>query len=195
MIENVLTQNKVSLQLKITIKTLISASIIAMAVLLPQLVHIFVGASGGAKLLPMYLPVLLGGCLLGVAWGVGIGILSPIVSFLITLIIGTPMPTLDRLPFMVVELGVIALVCGLFSKKIMQNSMFAFLAVLLSFIVGRSAFMILVCIFQSVSTLTISMVWGQIQTGFLAVVVQSLIVPIFVIGLKYLIIKNNINNK
>ncbi len=191
MIENVLTQKKVSLQFKIAIKTLISTSIIAMAVFLPQIVHIFVGASGGVKLLPMYLPVLLGGCLLGVTWGVGIGILAPIISYLITLIIGAPMPTLDRLPFMVVELAVIALVCGLFSKKIMKNSLFAFLAILLSFIAGRSVFMILVCIFQSVSTLAISVVWRQIQSGFLAVIIQSLIVPVFVIGFKYLISKDN----
>ena len=43
MIENVLTRNGVSFRMKITVKSLISAGIIALAVILPQLVHLFAG--------------------------------------------------------------------------------------------------------------------------------------------------------
>ena len=65
MLENALTKKGYSLKLKITIKSLVSLGIIALAVALPQIVHAILGAPGGVQWLPMYLPVLLGGCLLG----------------------------------------------------------------------------------------------------------------------------------
>ena len=74
MIESILVKKNVSLKAKITIKSLISAGVVAFAVLLPQLVHIWAGSAGGVQWLPMYLPVLLGACLLGVWWGLGVGI-------------------------------------------------------------------------------------------------------------------------
>ena len=90
MVEAFLASKNASLKLKITVKGAISVAVTALAVILPQIVHFALGASGGARWLPMYLPVLLGGCLLGWRWGLGIGVLSPLVSFLITLAIGNP---------------------------------------------------------------------------------------------------------
>ena len=58
MIESVLTRKNVNVKTKITVKSLLAAGIVALAVLLPQLVHIAAGAQGGAQWLPMYLPVL-----------------------------------------------------------------------------------------------------------------------------------------
>lgn len=121
MIESILVSKNVQTKTKITIKTLISVGLIVLAVGLPQLVHLVAGAQGGMTWLPMYLPVLIGGCLLGTWWGLGIGIASPIISFLITYAAGSPMPALERLPFMVLELAVFAGVTGLFSKKIATN--------------------------------------------------------------------------
>ena len=65
MLESVLARRGASLKVKITVKSLVALGVVALAVLLPQLVHLAAGASGGVRLLPMYLPVLLGGCLLG----------------------------------------------------------------------------------------------------------------------------------
>ena len=117
MVESALTKRKISFRLKITVKSLISAGIIALAVILPQFVHLFAGAQGGVRWLPMYLPVLLGGCLLGWSWGLGIGVLSPLTSFFITSAFGNPMPIAARLPFMMIELAIFAGISGLFSKK------------------------------------------------------------------------------
>lgn len=47
MIENVLVRKNLSLKVKITVKSLISAGIIALAVILPQLVHLALGQPGG----------------------------------------------------------------------------------------------------------------------------------------------------
>ena len=187
MIENVLVRKNLSFKMKVTVKSIISAGIIALAVILPQLVHLVAGQAGGVQWLPMYLPVLLGGCLLGWTWGLGIGIASPIVSFLITLAFGNPMPALARLPFMVAELAVFAAISGLFTKKIAQNGWLAFPAVILAQVAGRTVFMLSVLIFQSVTPFTPAVIWSQIQTGLLGMVLQAVIVPFIVMGLKLLL--------
>ena len=189
MIEKALTQRKASLSVKITVKTAISAGLIALAVILPQIAHLAVGAKAGVLLLPMYLPVLLAGCLLGPAWGLGVGMLAPVASYLITSAFGNPMPALARLPFMVAELGVFALVSGLFTKKIEENALAAFPAVLFAEITGRAFFLAAVAVFRKVSPFTPQMIWGQIQTGFLGLILQAAIVPLIVIGLRKLLLK------
>ena len=190
MIEGVLTKRNVSFKLKITVKGLICAGLIALAVALPQLVHLVSGQAGGVQWLPMYAPVLVGACLLGWAWGLGIGIASPVVSFLITLAAGDPMPALARLPFMIAELAVFAAVSGLFTKKIAANGWMAFPAVLLAQVAGRGTFMLLVLVFQSVTPFTPAVIWSQIQTGLLGLVLQAVIIPLAVMGLKLILDRN-----
>lgn len=187
MLESVLVRSNCSGKWKITVKSLVSAGLIALAVVLPQLVHLALGQAGGVEWLPMYLPVLLGGCLLGTWWGLGIGIASPVVSFLITSLWNSPMPAAARLPFMVVELAVFAAVSGLFTKKIAENGWMAFPAVLLAQVTGRAVFMLTVVVFRSVSSLTPELIWSQIQTGLLGMVLQAVLVPFIVMGLRYLL--------
>ncbi|MCH5157929.1 MAG: hypothetical protein J1F33_01905 [Clostridiales bacterium] len=191
MIEKVLVRKGYSFKTKITVKSLISLGLVALAVALPQIIHAATGQAGGVQWLPMYLPVLLGGCLLGLWWGLGIGVMSPIVSFLITLAFGNPMPAAARLPFMVAELAVIAVIAGLFGKKISVNGWMAFPAVILAFVAGRTAFMLLALIFQAVTPFTPQLIWSQIQTGLIGLVLQAVIVPFIVMGLKVLIDKDN----
>ena len=122
MLESVLARRGASLKVKITVKSLVALGVVALAVLLPQLVHLAAGASGGVRLLPMYLPVLLGGCLLGTWWGLGVGLASPLASFALTSAFGEAMPAAARLPFMMAELAVFAVVSGLFSEKIAETA-------------------------------------------------------------------------
>ena len=122
MIENVLEKRSAAFKTKIAVKTLISAAVVALAVILPQIVHALAGAAGGAKWLPMYLPVLIGGCLLGWKWGLAVGVLSPLASFAITSMFGDPMPAAARLPYMIVELAVFAGITGLFSRMFGRHS-------------------------------------------------------------------------
>ena len=184
MIENALRSRQVSFKLGITVKALISAGTVALAVLLPQLAHLALGEQAGMRFLPMYLPVLLGGCLLGWQWGLGIGLLSPLVSYLITAAAGSPMPALARMPFMMAELAVFAFVCGVFSDKIARNGLMAFPAVLLAQLGGRSVFLLSAAAFSGVSPLNAAMVWGQIQTGFAGLLIQAVLAPVIIIGLK-----------
>ena len=190
MIESVLAKHNAKLGTKITVKSLISVGVIALAVLLPQLVHLVAGASGGVQWLPMYLPVLLGGCLLGWKWGLGVGVLSPLVSFAITSLTGNAMPAAFRLPYMMAELAVFAAVSGLFSKKIAENGWMAFPAVLLAQVSGRAVFLALAAVFQGVSALSAAAVWSQIQAGLLGMVLQAVLVPVIVIGLRALLLRD-----
>ena len=187
MIESVLVRNHVRRGVGITVKALISAGIIALAVILPQLVHLAAGAQGGVEWLPMYLPVLLGGCLLGWKWGLGVGIISPVVSFALTSIGGNAMPAAARLPYMAAELALFAAVSGLFSGKIAENGWMAFPAVLLAQVAGRAAFLLLVVIFRSVAPFTPALIWSQIQMGLLGMVLQAVLVPFIVMGLRALL--------
>ena len=184
MIENALRSRQVSFKLGITVKALISAGTVALAVLLPQLAHLALGEQAGMRFLPMYLPVLLGGCLLGWRWGLGIGLVSPLVSYLITSAAGAPMPALARMPFMMAELAVFAVVCGVFSDKIAKNGLMAFPAVLLAQLGGRSVFLLSAAAFSGVSPLNAAMVWSQIQTGFAGLLIQAVLAPVIIIGLK-----------
>ena len=190
MIDSILAGYNLSAGKKIGVKTAISVGIIALAVLLPQVIHFISGAPGGVEWLPMYLPVLLGGCVLGYKWGLGIGILSPLVSFLITSLTGNAMPAAARLPFMIVELAVFASVSGLFSKSIAKNGWMAFPAVLLAQVSGRMVFLALVAIFQNITPFTFDMIWAQVKTGLLGMVVQTVFVP-FIVMLFTLLIKKD----
>ena len=111
-------------------------------------------------------------------------------SFAITSLIGDPMPAAARLPYMIVELAVFAAVSGLFSRRIAKNGWMAFPAVLLAQVAGRLTFLAVAAIFQSVSPLSASVVWSQIQTGLLGMVLQAVIVPFAVMGLRLLLIKD-----
>lgn len=182
-----LRKNRVSTERTVSAKMLVSAGIVALAVLLPQLVHATLGAKGGAQWLPMYLPVIIGGCLLGFKWGLGIGVLSPIASFALTAAFGEPMPASARLPYMTAELAVFAAVSGAFSKKIAADRFSAFPAVLVAAVSGRIVFLMLAALFQSVSPLSFSAAWAQVQVGIVGLVVQIALAPVAVIGILALI--------
>lgn len=190
MLDTALTKRSASLRVKITCKTLVSLGLIALAVALPQLVHLALGQPGGVQFLPMYLPVLIGGCLLGARWAVAVGALSPVVSFLLTSLAGNPMPALPRLPFMIAELTVFALVAGLFSKKIAQNGLWAFPAVIAAQITGRAVFLGAVALFQGAAPFTVPMIWSQILAGLPGLAIQAVLVPLVIIALRAVLVRD-----
>lgn len=194
MFENALTLNNVSYKMKITYKAIVSAGLIALAIILPQIVHIALGQSGGVKWLPMYLPVLIGGCLLGSKWGLCVGMLSPLASFIITSAMGDPMPMAARLTFMMAELAIFAMVSGLFTKRIAKSGLMAFPAVISAQIVGRVAFLGLVAVLQFAAPFTAKMIWSQIQEGIYGLIAQAIIVPLIIIALRKLMLKEQDND-
>ena len=53
-----LARKGISLKIRLTVKSLVSAGVIILAVVLPQLVHLAAGPSGGMTWLPMYLSLI-----------------------------------------------------------------------------------------------------------------------------------------
>ena len=189
MLENALTMYGVTQRKKIAYKTLVSAGLVALAVVLPQLVHLALGQPGGVQWLPMYLPILVGGCLLGSKWALYVGLASPLVSFILTSLLGNPMPAAVRLPFMMAELAVFAVVSGLFSGKIAQNGLWAFPAVIAAQVTGRAVFLGLVALLQAFVPFSAAMIWGQIRVGFAGLAVQAVAVPLVIIMLRSVLLK------
>ncbi len=191
MVDSILVNDNLSVGKKIAYKTIISAGIIALAVILPQIVHLVLGQPGGVKWLPMYLPVLLGGCLLGPGYGAAVGFFSPVISHFITSAMGSPMPPAARLPFMTVELVLFGLISGVFSKKITKTPLWAFPAVILAQITGRAVFLGIVALARDLAPFTTEMVWEQIKTGFIGLALQAILVPVIVIVLHKALVKEN----
>lgn len=188
MLNHILLEKNTTAQKRITLHAVLSAGLVALAVILPQIVHLALGQPGGVQLLPMYLPVLIGGCLLGWRWALAVGVLSPICSFALTTLFGSPMPAAERLPFMIAELAVFGLVSGLFSKKIYENGLWAFPAVIAAQLVGRAVFLGLVAIFPPFST---GVIWQQIVKGWPGLAIQAVLVPVIIIALRAILVRDN----
>lgn len=189
MLDHALSRRELTLGKKITLKTLLSAGLIVLAVALPQIVHLALGQPGGVQFLPMYLPVLIGGCLLGWKWGLAVGVLSPLVSFAFTSLLGNPMPAAARLPFMMLELAVFAAVSGLFTKKIWKNGLWAFVAVISAQLAGRLVFLGAAALFQAVTPFTVEMIWSQLIAGLPGLGIQAVLVPLLIIGIRQILVK------
>lgn len=170
----------------ISVKATVVTILIALAVGLPQIFHIVGGATAGAIYMPMYAPALLAGCLLGWQWGLMVGALSPIVSFGFTsLALDAAMPALARLPYMTLEIAIFGLVAGLLSKRIYKNPVAAFPAVLAAEVAGRALY----AVYNLIAGDSFNAIWTSIKTSFTGLFLQAVIVPLVVIALAKLLVK------
>lgn len=94
------------------------------------------------------------------------------------------MPAAARLPFMVAELAVFALVAGLFTCKIADRALRAFPAVIAAQLAGRAVFMGLVALFQGVTPFAPAMIWQQVCTGLWGLAAQAVFVPVVIRALR-----------
>lgn len=158
-------------------KALLTALMVSIAVILPQICHLLGGQLGlgsqlGEILLPMHLPVMLAGMLWGPWVGLVCGMLSPLLSFALT-----GMPGVALLPFMTVELAVYGLSAGLLSKTNLPT----LLQVALTQVAGRvaRAAVLAVAIYGfGFDRLPISVVWTSIAVGAVGIVIQWAVLPL-----------------
>lgn len=158
-------------------KALLTALMVSVAVILPQICHLLGGQLGygsrlGEMLLPMHLPVMLAGMLWGPWAGFACGLISPIVSFALT-----GMPGAALLPFMTVELAVYGLFAGLLTKTNLPT----LLQVALTQVVGRvaRAAVLAAAIYGfGFDRLPISIVWTSITAGVVGIVIQWAVLPL-----------------
>ena len=170
--ENTLTRKK---QI-ITAKALTTVIGITLSVAIPQLFHVIGIVSGTGSLpcsafLPMHLGIFFTALLAGPA-------VSPLLSFALT-----GMPSAALLPFMMIELTVYGLVCGLLKNKKMP----VILKVLTAQILGRAirAAAILIAFYGLKSTaVSPTIILSSIASGLPGLVLQWTLLPLLIYRVK-----------
>ncbi len=192
MLDIVFESKNIGLKLKLTIKGAIAIFLVVCALALPQLFHLLGGSSAGARFLPMYYPISIGSVLLGLKWGLGLAILSPLVSYLFTTYaLGSSMPSIYLLPFMIFELCVFALIAGIFSKTSYKKWYVIPLSVLLATVLGRGLYLFSVFLLEDFTSLTFNSVLTQVYNSLLGAFILILVVSLITILIRLCIKKSN----
>lgn len=168
-----------------TNKTSIKATLIgavisaAMAVALPQLLHMFgmvtgLGPMPGETFLPMHLPVMLCGFFAGPAAGLISGAASPAISAALT---GMPAPAM--LPFMTIELAVYGLSAGLIKNTLGTDRlmMLKVLAVQASGRAVRAIAILLAFYVLGLKMIAPAVIWNSIIAGLPGIAIQLIVIP------------------
>ena len=148
--------------------------LLALAVLLPAVVHMTSLAGGGKVLLPMHLPVLFGGFLLGPVGGALLGLVSPALSFLL---IG--MPTAALLPYQTCELVGYGFMAGLLFHFLRGRKGGIPLTLVGAMLFGRflNAAALLTASELFGQAVTVTAVVAAAVTGALGILIQLIVLP------------------
>ena len=170
--ENIKKQNRVvgtltSTKGKYIIGTCLLSGI---GIALPRIFHILVGSTAGATFLPMHIAVLIAALIFGTISSSIVAGSSVIFSYLLT-----GMPSLDRLPYMLIELLIYAIILSILNKKF--NS---YISLIATIIIGRILYagvlLVAINIFK-LPTYGISVI-ESIKVGLPGIIIQLISVPI-----------------
>ena len=162
-LQNILNNTKA----KYIIGTILLSGI---GIALPRIFHVLAGKTAGATFLPMHIAVLIAALTFGITSATIVGGTSVIFSYLLT-----GMPSLSRLPYMLIELLIYAILLGILNKKF--NS---YISLIATIILGRVLYAItlFVCInMLGLQTYGIS-VLESIKVGMPGIIIQLICVPI-----------------
>lgn len=136
---------------------------------LPRVFHVLAGSTAGSIFLPMHIAVLIAALTFGITSGCVVAGTSVICSYLLT-----GMPALARMPYMLIELLIYAILLGIFNKKF--NS---YIALVATMILGRLLYSGVLSVAIHViglQTYGISVI-ESIKTGLPGIIIQLLLVP------------------
>lgn len=136
---------------------------------LPRIFHVLAGSSAGATFLPMHLAVLIAALTFGAFSATVVAGSSVIFSYLLT-----GMPTLARLPYMLIELVIYAILLSIFNKKFHP-----YVSLIATIILGRVLYagVLFVAInWLGLPTYGISVI-QSIQAGLPGIAIQLVCVP------------------
>lgn len=139
---------------------------------LPRIFHILAGSMAGSIFLPMHIAVLVAALTFGVISSTVVAGSSIVFSYLLT-----GMPTIVRLPYMLIELVIYAVLLGLFKKKF--NS---YISLIATIVLGRiiySGVLFVAINWIGLPTYGISVI-ENIKIGLPGIAIQLLFVPIIV---------------
>lgn len=145
-------------------------------IVLPRIFHILAGESAGATFLPMHIAVLIAALTFGTISSTIVAGSSVIFSYLLT-----GMPSIARLPYMLIELVIYAVLLSLFNKKF--NS---YVSLILTIVLGRVLYAGI--LFASVNILGLSSygisVIESVKMGIPGIIVQLICIPFIASSLK-----------
>ena len=136
---------------------------------LPRIFHILAGTSAGSTFLPMHIAVLIAALTFGITSATVVAGSSVIFSYLLT-----GMPNLARLPYMLIELVIYAILLSLFNKKF--NSYISLIATIILGRVIYSGILFAAINIFGLTTYGIS-VMQSIIIGMPGIIVQLVAVP------------------
>lgn len=142
----------------------------AMGVALPRGFHLLAGSSAGATFLPMHICVLIAALTFGIISSTIVAGSSVVFSFLLT-----GMPSLARLPYMLIELVIYAILLSALNKKF--NS---YISLIVTIVLGRVLYAGV--LFAAINILGFSTygisVMQSIRLGMPGIILQLLFVPV-----------------
>ncbi len=145
-------------------------------VALPRIFHILAGSTAGQVFLPMHIAVLIAALAFGTISASIVAGSSVVFSYLLT-----GMPTIERLPYMLIELIIYAVLLSLFNKKF--NS---YISLILTMILGRIAYagvLFIAINALALPTYGISVI-QSIKVGIPGLIIQLLCIPFIVKAMK-----------
>lgn len=147
-----------------------------MGIALPRIFHILAGSSAGAMFLPMHIAVLIAALVFGVRSSSVVASVSVIFSYLLT-----GMPTMERLPYMLAELLIYAVLLGLLNQKCSK-----YISLVLTMIIGRIFYAGV--LFAAVNLLELSAygisVMESLKAGYPGIILQLICIPLIAIKMQ-----------
>lgn len=147
-----------------------------LGITLPRIFHILAGTAAGATFLPIHIAVLLAALIFGITSSSLVAGSSIIVSFCLT-----GMPSLARLPYMLIELLIYAVLLSVLNRKL--NS---YMALIVTIVLGRilySGVLFVVIHWLGLSTYGISVI-ESIKVGLPGIAIQLMFVPMLAKAIK-----------
>ncbi len=164
-----------------TRKLVLAGLFIALGMVMPFLTGSI--PSLGSKLLPMHLPVLLAGFVCGGPLGLAVGFIVPLLR---SALIGMP-PMFPTALAMAFELAVYGFAAGLFYKLLPKKSIFIYVSLALSMILGRIVWGIVSYVLYGFGETAFTwqmFMGGAILNAIPGIILQIVVIPAIVIALK-----------
>ena len=147
-----------------------TALLSVIGIALPRVFHVIAGSTAGATFLPIHIAVLIAALTFGITSSTIVAGSSIVCSYLLT-----GMPTLARLPYMLIELVIYAVLLGIFNKKF--NS---YISLIATIILGRVLYAGV--LFVAINALRLPTygisVIESIKVGIPGIIIQLACVPI-----------------
>ncbi len=143
---------------------------------LPRIFHVLAGSNAGATFLPMHIAVLIAALTFGITSSTIVAGSSVIVSYLLT-----GMPSLARLPYMLIELVIYAILLSICNKK-----MNAYVSLVITMILGRILYagVLAVAIYGFGLSTYGSSVIQSLVVGLPGIILQLALVPVVAKAIK-----------